>query len=40
MHDALDPSGERVTIMNDSSVAMRLLVAAWQQKKPAPMQLC
>ena len=34
MHDVLDPSGGRVAIPNDGNVAMQLLVAAWQQKKP------
>ena len=40
MPDALDPSGGRVAIPNDGNVAMRLLAAAWRQKKPAPAQLC
>ena len=40
MHGALDPSGGRVAIPNDGNVAMRLLAAAWRQKKPAPGQLC
>ena len=36
MDDALEPSGERVAIPNDSNVAMLLLAAAWRQKKPIP----
>ena len=39
MHDALEPSGGRVAIPNGGNVAMRLLAAAWRQKKPAPEQL-
>ena len=40
MDDALEPSGEHVTIPNDSNVAMLLLAVAWQQKKLVPAQLC
>ena len=29
MHDALEPTGERVAIPNDGNVAMRLLAMAW-----------
>ena len=33
--DALDPGGERVANTDDGHVAMRLLAAAWRQKRPA-----
>lgn len=35
----LDPSGERISIIDDSKIAMWLLSAAWQQIPPEAAQL-